>query len=121
MAHLEKSNRYSSIEDHELEDQDLDSDSDTTACSHHEQGDDFLQKGGQRIGRKSSRALRKQNILTWIRWGSIVALQLIMILVLLLREGDKPKETMKAIETGDDINGLFKTRKYLSLMTLIIY
>lgn len=60
--------------------------------------------------RRSSR----ENILSWIRWSLILLLQL-LIIVLLVRpvpeKGDNCILSGKEgfVETGDDINGLYKT------------
>jgi hypothetical protein len=96
MAAIEKESGYQS-----LERRDLDSDSDTTACENGQSArflDGKLSKGPRRKSRKS------RTILTWARWGVVVGLQTVILLVLLLK-GQDPDE----VETGGDINGLFKT------------
>ena len=57
--------------------------------------------------------------LTWLRWGVIVGLQSIIILLVLVRQhtGKAGGETDavlkgKVVETGGDINGLYKTCKW---------
>ncbi|EXJ76932.1 hypothetical protein A1O3_10089 [Capronia epimyces CBS 606.96] len=66
----------------------------------------------------SSRASQKDR-LTWIRWAAMVVLQSLIILLLLGRDmwpsrGERDRETDpvlkgKVVETGGDINGLYKT------------
>jgi hypothetical protein len=49
-------------------------------------------------------------LLIWLRWGAIAGLQLAIIGLLLLRTGRRESNaTSKVVETGDDINGLYKT------------
>ena len=98
--------KYSSIDD--VEDVDLENDSDTTLAS-----DGFLStKNAQRIN-KNNKSSRLDTILTWSRWGTIVLLQCLMILLLLPTSGVLSEgwsigswSTSKT-ETGGDINGLY--------------
>ncbi|KAH8805142.1 hypothetical protein F5884DRAFT_441358 [Xylogone sp. PMI_703] len=113
---------------HMLEDEDLeDIGSDTTKASEetfrkshllpHEQ---FLDPSTSPLAqRRAIRRAQKSNMLwTWLRWALVVGLQVIMIILLLVtrREKGSPKESPvllaagnKAVETGGDINGLYKT------------
>ena len=70
--------------------------------------------------RKSkAQARRGEDLWTWIRWATIVSLQCIIIITILLRrregkEGGEESESIlkgKVVETGGDINGLYKTRE----------
>ena len=70
------------------------------------------------LNAKRARARRQQTFTTWLRWSIIVLLQSIIILLLIStsEKGAKTGESQselrgKVIETGDDINGLFKTCK----------
>ena len=102
-----KEQRYSSLEG--AEDLDLENDSDTTLAS-----SGFLGKTGKRTSR-NSRNSRIQLTLTWFRWGFVVVLQSI-ILVLLLEQTNISFQigwTQAETETGGDINGLYIPRKYI--------
>ncbi len=46
-------------------------------------------------------------LLSWIRWGCVVVLQIIMIFFFLRNDRSRELET----ETGSDINGLYQTRE----------
>lgn len=73
----------------------------------------------QYIARDNDGSSRKiQAFLTWSRWLVVVTLQFIIIMMVLLMwkqpAGTTSKETVpelhgKILETGDDVNGLFKT------------
>lgn len=71
--------------------------------------------------RAAKRAKKVNIILTWLRWGVVIGLQTIIILLLSRnRSQDKNSEgnskdataAAKTVETGSDINGLYKTRKH---------
>lgn len=52
-------------------------------------------------------------LLVWLRWGTVVGLQIIIV-VLLLRPSNKTlTQEPRVVETGSDINGIYKTCKYL--------
>lgn len=112
MSSINKETRYASLEDHHsLEEQDLGHESDTTACS-----EGFLGKKGNNSGEKRSSRRRNQTVLTWVRWGTVVALQLLIVILLFWRlpsSSDGMDSGFEGVETGGDINGLFKTRKYI--------
>ncbi|KAL7815172.1 hypothetical protein V8C26DRAFT_131422 [Trichoderma gracile] len=64
------------------------------------------------------RAKMTSNVWTWLRWGTVVGLQTIMILLLCLKQGGSRDPTKdlnglaaggQFVETGGDINGLYKT------------
>lgn len=103
--------RYASLGDHELEEQDLGHESDTTACS-----EGFLGKkaGGEK--RMMSRAKRAQMALVWVRWGTVIGLQLLIVMLLFWRIPNATDEMgsggFENVETGGDINGLFKTCEF---------
>lgn len=65
-----------------------------------------------------SRARATVRLLTWLRWGIVVGLQSIMIMLLLWRNisaGDNETQSVlkgKVVETGGDINGLYKTCEF---------
>lgn len=67
------------------------------------------------------RAKMSSNFWTWLRWGTVVGLQTIMILLLCLKQSGSTNPTNNLIgvaaggqfvETGGDINGLYKTREF---------
>jgi hypothetical protein len=65
---------------------------------------------------KKRQARRLVVILTWTRWGVVVVLQSIIIMIMLwrnIRGGGETDSALKGktVETGGDINGLYKTRK----------
>lgn len=71
---------------------------------------DFTSPAERRRERRSSA------VWTWVRWGTIVGLQTILI-ALMWSRGDldadvDPILKGKNVETGGDINGLYKTCKY---------
>lgn len=119
MSSMEKQARYSSLGGHELEEQDLGHESDTTACS-----EGFLGKKGN-VGangeKRMSRTKRAQMALTWVRWGTIVGLQLVIVMLLFWKLPSSSDEMgsgeFGTVETGGDINGLFKTCKSFPLFT----
>ena len=53
------------------------------------------------------------NVLRWIRYGIIIGLQIVIIVLLPLRTGklDRLVRTLEEVETGSDINGLYRTCK----------
>ena len=61
---------------------------------------------------------------TWLRWGVIVGLQTVLILLLSVNNNEKKDSVNslpdlsagdRTVETGGDINGLYKTCKYLTV------
>ncbi len=65
---------------------------------------------------KKRQAPRLVVVLTWARWGVVVLLQSIIILIMLwrnIRGGGETDAALKGktVETGGDINGLYKTRE----------
>ena len=100
MSNSEKQSKHSSIDFDEL---DLEHDSDTTLASH-----GFLEP---RISKKlrTSRAKNIQHALTWLRWGFVVILQCIIILVIIFKSDhhDDERWDQSKTETGGDINGLY--------------
>ncbi|KAN0122943.1 protein of unknown function (DUF3328) domain containing protein [Hyaloscypha variabilis] len=116
-----KESRYTSIDD-DVEDVDLENDSDTTLAS-----DGFLGKNNTRRASKHAKSSRIQTILTWFRWGTIILLQgLILVLLLptsgVLSDGWSMSGTgwsTSKTETGGDINGLYvPTSHTYTLLTL---
>ena len=79
--------------------------------------------------RATKRASGLNNFWTWLRFVIIVGLQTVLILLLLVKQSvnrnwdatpeDAPTAA-KWIETGGDINGLYKTSKYNSPLPLNI-
>lgn len=86
---------------------DLGHESDTTACS-----DAFLKQaaGPARRVRQSSRGRKTPNMMAWMRWGSIIMLQtgILMMLALVYKMLQLNGRSWD-VETGSDINGIFKT------------
>jgi hypothetical protein len=100
-----KKSRYSAIDERdELDDLDLENDSDTTLAS-----SGFLAKKSERLSihEKSSRL---STTLTWVRWGIVVFLQGIILFLLIPSSGGW--DSIKT-ETGGDINGLYIPSKAL--------
>ena len=71
--------------------------------------------------RAAKRSNKLNNFWTWLRFSVIVGLQIILILLLSVNQKENKnwdgtlEETAKAaqtVETGGDINGLYKTCKY---------
>lgn len=72
---------------------------------------------------KKSHRPSTHHLLTWLRWGVVVGLQSILIFLLCRRTGhdtggrggggemDVVLKDRAAVETGDDINGLYRTCK----------
>ena len=59
---------------------------------------------------------RRETRLAWIRWGVVVALQTAIVVLLALRPSTPSSPpaaaaTLKDVETGGDINGLYPTRE----------
>lgn len=101
MASTKKESRYSSLQD--VEDLDLENDSDTTLAS-----EGFLGKNSTKRPSRYSRNTKVQTILTWSRWGFVVVLQSVMIFLLLRNPSTTDKGwTQQDTETGGDINGLY--------------
>jgi hypothetical protein len=104
-----KQSRYTSLGD-DIEDIDLENDSDTTLAS-----DGFLGKNNAKRISKSTKKSRLENILTWSRWSIIVLLQGLIIVLLLPTSGvlgdgwsmGGSGWSQSKTETGGDINGLY--------------
>ena len=111
MASPKKESRYSTLQG--VDDLDLENDSDTTLAS-----EGFLGKNVAKRPSRYSRNSKVQTILTWIRWGLIVALQSVMIFLLLRSTSAPAKEgwTQADTETGGDINGLYVPCEYIQIL-----
>ena len=109
MASPKKESKYSSLK--AAEDLDLENDSDTTLAS-----EGFLGKNSVKRSSRYSRNSKVQTALTWGRWGFIVTLQSIMILLLLRFPTATERKDWKQAdtETGGDINGLYVPCEYIS-------
>jgi len=95
---------------------DLENDSDTTLAS-----DSFLSnKGTLSSAKRISRYERSSKltlILTWVRWGIVVFLQMIIIVILMPTDGGMSFPSVQSwlkggwsidkTETGGDVNGLY--------------
>jgi hypothetical protein len=99
--------RYTSLDD--VEDVDLENDSDTTLAS-----DGFLRKNSSKRISKYVKSPRLESILTWARWGTIVLLQGLILVLLLPTSGVLIDGwsmgggwSQSKTETGGDINGLY--------------
>jgi hypothetical protein len=77
--------------------------------------------------RTAKRENRLNNFWAWLRFGVIVGLQTILILLLSVNQSenkdwggtpDQATTAAKTVETGGDINGLYKTCKYHSFSRL---
>ena len=104
MASMKKESKYSLVGAEEV---DIGNESDTTACS----TGSMRRRNSRRETRSQSKSSsRVEAYLTWLRWGIVIVLQMAMLTVLLLRTstGDCPLE----VETGGDINGLYRTCKF---------
>jgi hypothetical protein len=93
-----KDDEYSSLT---LDYADLDDDSDTTLGS--------ADIHGKRTKRRKRLCKQPQSALTWFRWGSLLVLQSVMLVVMVLNIKMNRKEgwTKADTETGGDINGLY--------------
>jgi len=97
------------------EDLDLENDSDNTLAS-----ESFL--GKQQNFKRSTRHTRTSKLetaLTWFRWGSIVAIQGIILLLLFWREregGMSAGWSVDTTETGGDVNGVYVPSKFNPFM-----
>jgi hypothetical protein len=117
MAPSKTKSRYSLLG---AEDADIGSESDTTACSVGSMGKMRTSRKETQLSTKS--IPRVELYLTWLRWGFVVVLQALILVVLLVRKSDGgcPLE----VETGGDINGLYRPSKYIrvcgSLYTTIV-
>lgn len=76
------------------------------------------------IYRLLERAKMSSNFWIWLRWGVVVGLQTILILLLCLKQSGNAgsRNNLQGlaaggqfVETGGDINGLYKTREYHSM------
>jgi len=101
-----KESRYSMLDKRDalddLDDLDLENDSDTTLAS-----SGFLAKKSERLSRyeKSSKL---SAALTWMRWSVVVVLQGIILFLLMPSDGLLDMGwNAKKTETGGDINGLY--------------
>jgi hypothetical protein len=100
-----KESRYTSID--ESHGVDLEDDSDTTLSS-----DGFLGKNAKRIS-KYKTSSKLQTVLTWSRWGTVVLLQGLILILLLPTSGVLSEAwstggwSQSKTETGGDINGLY--------------
>src|SRR5882757_6496534 len=99
--------RYTSLDD--VEDVDLENDSDTTLAS-----DGFLRKNNSKRISKYVKSPRLESILTWSRWGTIDLLQGLILVLLLPTTGVLSDGwsmgggwSQSKTETGGDINGLY--------------
>lgn len=105
MATTKKETRYSTLSP--VEELDLENDSDSTLAS-----SGFLGKGASQNRRRPSKSSNAQRVLVWLRWGSIVILQGIIVLLLLWRRSEDEAWSQVDTETGGDINGLYVPREF---------
>ncbi|KAM0177601.1 hypothetical protein ACHAPF_004186 [Botrytis cinerea] len=115
MSPKESASIYQPISEMDIEEIDLENDSDTTLGSHREKYTTTKLSPPSRLrkifkDKKSNRKLN--NVLMWARWGVVVLMQG-LIVVLLLRNGKKGEADNEEgwvpgdTETGGDINGLY--------------
>lgn len=109
-----KQGPYSSIEPIS-EERDSGHESDSTACS-----DAFLaRKGalGSTEGKLICRSKKSQLALNWFRWGTLVALQLLIVILLssILPNSAVNRDSggIANVETGGDVNGIFTSGTYI--------
>lgn len=110
-----KASRYSTIDEKdELDDLDLENDSDTTLAS-----TGFLVKKSERHSR-NARSSKLSTALTWARWGTVVFLQAVILFLLVPETGmlDMGWNVAKT-ETGGDINGLYIPSMSLALVAVV--
>jgi hypothetical protein len=98
-----KKDEYSSLD---INYKDLDSDSDTTLGS--------TDLHGKRTKRRRRQCHQSESTLTWFRWGSLVALQSVILVLIVLKMGRKEGWTTTDTETGGDVNGLYVPSTYNS-------
>jgi hypothetical protein len=119
-----KESRYTSLED-DVEDIDLENDSDTTLAS-----DGFLGKNNAKRINKYAKSSRLETILTWSRWGTIVFLQGLILVLLLPTSGvlsdgwsmgGSGGWSQSKTETGGDINGLYIPSEQKFAQTISVY
>jgi hypothetical protein len=104
-----KESRYEPVDN--VHDVDLENDSDTTLAS-----TGFLRKKGEKGLSRRGRSPKSQNILVWFRWGSILAVQSVIVFLLLRTQERKGEWKQTDTETGGDVNGLYiPGRSFLSL------
>lgn len=119
MSPKESASIYQPISEMDIEEIDLENDSDTTLGSHREKYTTTKLSPPSRLrkifkDKKSNRKLN--NVLMWARWGVVVLMQG-LIVVLLLRNGKNSEAHNEEgwvpgdTETGGDINGLYIPRK----------
>lgn len=119
MSPKESASIYQPISEMDIEEIDLENDSDTTLGSHREKYTTTKLSPLSRLrkifkDKKSNRKLN--NVLMWARWGVVVLMQG-LIVVLLLRNGKNSEAHNEEgwvpgdTETGGDINGLYIPRK----------
>ncbi|RDL40111.1 Uncharacterized protein BP5553_00090 [Venustampulla echinocandica] len=110
MSSKTRESRYISIGETEEIDLDLENDSDTTLAS-----TGFLEKQNtsrRPLARYEARS-RLQSVLTWFRWGVIVFLQGVIVMLLLPSSGILDSGWNEAkTETGGDVNGLYIPTKH---------
>ncbi|KAM3073439.1 hypothetical protein ACMFMF_006645 [Clarireedia jacksonii] len=114
MAPKKESSTYTPLSD--IEDIDLENDSDTTLGSNRFPSTSPKPASRRRSTHISPRTARIECLLVWVRWGSVIILQSLILFFLLkgrktdMNEGDEdwvPADT----ETGGDINGLYVPRE----------
>lgn len=120
MSFKKQTSIYQSISGADIEDIDLENDSDATLGeSQHEKFPSNTTLSSQLCERHISSALAsKLNIIIpWIRWGTVVLLQTLIIYLLSSHEKSHITNNEKSwnsnnTETGGDINGLYIPRKF---------
>ena len=97
-----------------------DSDSDTLAPSVEEKSSSPIRRPQRRrhsppfLHRNSTRRSRRETRLTWLRWGAVLLLQSVMIVLLALRTGSRQEPEMaplNVVPAGGDINGIYHESK----------
>jgi len=102
----QEKSRYTALDAHDSLDLE-DNDSDATLAS-----TGFLPKRSRRDVSLSAEISNMQTVLVWFRWGTVIALQTVILFFLLWKGTEAPVRdesnwTPAMTETGGDVNGLY--------------
>jgi len=102
----QEKSRYTALDTHDSLDLE-DNDSDATLAS-----TGFLPKRSRRDVPLSAEISNMQTVLVWFRWGTVIALQTVILFFLLWKGNEAPVRdesnwTLAMTETGGDVNGLY--------------
>lgn len=105
MDNKKRASTYSAIE--KVEDFDLGNDSDSTLTSH-----GFESKRTKRTKQRRVSTLTRL-ILVWLRWFTVIAIQIVIVILLLRKQGQDVWSPSKT-EIGADINGLYRPSMFVN-------